>query len=629
MNPSKNLWNCFGCGKAGNPIQLVQLLDNVTFPEAVAQLSGTALHTPPDRAVKKKKMSVSSRDSSANFQKPVRRRPVQQVEVGNRHKTLSLVTDYYHAAFNQQKTGKDYLEKRGLMDSALFSHFKIGYCAGNLRESIPRDGKMLDELKTLGVIKENGHEFFKNCVVFPISEGNGKIVNLYGRRIRNGQVNHLYLPGKKQGIFNAGAIKTTDKIILVESILDALALIQAGYPGAIPCFGSAGIPADVLSLLKNFQEKPLFLCFDSDDAGRKAALKSKEQLEALGIASNRVTLPDGHDPCSLLQEKTGSSAFKKLIGNKGGTILGSNKPIKPGEMKWNNGKAVFNFPERIYELKGLTKEPSKCKVTIKVKPKNKDGLFLDTLDFYSARSRMVFARAVAETFGVKDVQIANELMAMINPIDKYKEDKSKEPDAENQPEMTDEEKKEAISFLTAPDLLSRILEAFELIGFTGEEVNKLVGYLAAVSRKLEDPISVCIQSRSAAGKSALQDAILGFVPPEDVVRYTRLTGQALFYKEGDSLKHKIVAIEEAVGAEAAIYAIRTMQSANQVSVASAGRDPNSGKMQTEENKVQGPTPFFMTTTAPEIESETASRFAFLTMDESAEATARIQAASDP
>ena len=192
--------------------------------------------------------------------------------------------------------------------------------------------------------------------------------------------------------------------------------------------------------------------------------------------------------------------------------------------------------------------------------------------------------------------------------------------------MTDDEKKEAISFLTAPDLLSRILEAFELIGFTGEEVNKLVGYLAAVSRKLEDPISVCIQSRSAAGKSALQDAILGFVPPEDVVRYTRLTGQALFYKEGDSLKHKIVAIEEAVGAEAAIYAIRTMQSANQVSVASAGRDPNSGKMQTEENKVQGPTPFFMTTTAPEIESETASRFAFLTMDESAEATARIQAA---
>ena len=110
--------------------------------------------------------------------------------------------------------------------------------------------------------------------------------------------------------------------------------------------------------------------------------------------------------------------------------MGSNKPIKPGEMKWNNGKAVFNFPERIYELKGLTKEAAKVQGHDQSETKKHgNGMFLDTLDFYSARSRMVFARAVVETFGVKDVQIANELMAMINPIDKYKEDKSKEPDA--------------------------------------------------------------------------------------------------------------------------------------------------------------------------------------------------------
>ncbi len=607
VNPSKNLWNCFGCSKGGDVIELVKLLDGCTFPEAVAKLL-------PKTATKRKKASFFSSSNCLSSQE--------------RSRVLSLVADFYHAAFTQQKPGKAYMNQRGLKDPALFSHFKVGFCAGNLRESIPQDGKMLEDLKILGVIKENGHEFFRNCVVFPIPDAIGKIVNLYGRRIRDGQVNHLYLPGPKQGVFNGDALKTTDQIILVESILDALAVIQAGYPGSMPCFGSAGIPDDVLSILQTHLSKSIFFCFDSDAAGRKAALKSRKQLEAIGMKTRQVILPDGHDPCSLLQEKTGKFSFKQLMRQAGRKtqIMGANKDIKPTKITWNKGKAVINFPDRVYELSGVGRDPSKGKIKIKVKPAETSGMFLDTVDLYSARSRSIFARSVAEIFGAKDAQISAELLSMIEPIDKYKEDNSQEAEADAKPEMTDAEKKEALSFLKTPDILGRISEAFESIGFTGEKINKQVGYLAAVSRKLEDPISVCIQSRSAAGKSALQDAILGFVPPEDVVRYTRLTGQALFYKEGDSLKHKIVAIEEAVGAEAAIYAIRTMQSANQVSVATAGRDPISGKMQTEENKVEGPTPFFMTTTAPEIESETSTRFAFLTMDESAEATARIQAA---
>ena len=607
VTPSKNLWHCFGCNQGGNVIQLVQLLDKISFPEAVAALSTAATKT----AAKRKKASFSSRHFSVNFSL-------------SRTKLLSLVTDYYHAAFNQQKTGKDYLKQRGLVDPALISHFKIGFCAGNILESMPKDDQKMDDLEHLGILTESGGEFFKNCVVFPIPDHSGQIVNLYGRRIRSGHVNHLYLPGPKQGVFNGTAIKTADQIILVESILDALALIQAGYSGAIPCFGSSGIPDDVLNLLKKNPGKPVYLSFDSDDAGRKAAMKSKEQLESLGITVRQIMLPDGHDPCSLLQEKTGKSTFKQVMRKAGGQrLMGSNKETKPEKIIWETDRVRFDFPERTYELKGISKETTRCKITIKVKPTNGDsGMFLDTVDLYSARSRSLFARSVAETFGATDGQVSSELIAMIDPIDAFNENTT-DPEAAAKPAMTDEEKQAALSLLTAPDIFDRILKDFELVGITGEETNKLVGYIAAVSRKLSKPISVCIQSRSAAGKSALQDAILNFVPPEDTVRYTRLTGQALFYKEADSLKHKILALEEDVGALAANYALRALQSSQNLSSAAAGRDPQTGKLRTDDHNVEGPTPVFMTTTAPELESETGSRFLKLTIDESVEATRRI------
>ena len=149
VTPSKNLWHCFGCNQGGNVIQLVQLLDRLSFPEAVAALSTEATKT----AAKKKISSLNSRHSCAHFS-------------FSRSKLLSLVSDFYHAAFNQQKTGKDYMKQRGLVDPALFSRFKVGFCSGDIRESMPKDGDMLVDLKNLGVITKEDREFFIGCVVF-------------------------------------------------------------------------------------------------------------------------------------------------------------------------------------------------------------------------------------------------------------------------------------------------------------------------------------------------------------------------------------------------------------------------------------------------------------------------------
>ncbi|MBL0379343.1 MAG: hypothetical protein JKP90_06660 [Desulfofustis sp. PB-SRB1] len=137
-----------------------------------------------------------------------------------------------------------------------------------------------------------------------------------------------------------------------------------------------------------------------------------------------------------------------------------------------------------------------------------------------------------------------------------------------------------------------------------------MGYLAATSRKLAEPLSVLIQSRSAAGKSTLQDAIsLADSPMKSISNTPRVTDQALFYKEEDSLVHKILAIEEAEGMGGAAYSIRTIQSQED----HRGRHRQGCQRQDEDRGIHGKRPrsvVMITTTATEIDQETASRFIF-------------------
>ena len=173
----------------------------------------------------------------------------------------------------------------------------------------------------------------------------------------------------------------------------------------------------------------------------------------------------------------------------------------------------------------------------------------------------------------------------------------------DEPGMSADEREAALALLRDPKLLDRILEDFAACGVVGEETNKLVGYLAAVSRKLDAPLAVIVQSTSAAGKTALMEAVLAFVPPEERVKYSALTSQALYYLSDSDLKHKILAIVEEEGAERASYALKLLQSEGELTIASTGKDPHTGRMVTQEYHVEGPVMIFLTTTAVDIDEE--------------------------
>jgi hypothetical protein len=272
-------------------------------------------------------------------------------------------------------------------------------------------------------------------------------------------------------------------------------------------------------------------------------------------------------------------------------------------------------------VKGLERGGVKLKASVKAYRKMEPRRFyLDSVDLYSHRSRLFFAKGACGYFGEKEEAVGQDLQKLVELAEAFK---PKGAEVVKPKAMSEVEASEAMNFLKDPKLLERILADFEACGLAGEEGNKLMGYLAAVSRKLSDPLAVLIQSRSAAGKSTLQEAILRFVPPEDMEKYTRLTGQALFYKDENGLAHKLLAIEEEAGAREASYSIRNLQSSKFLSIATTEKDQVTGKLKTVEYKVKGPVALMLTTTAVDMDFETQNRFITLTIDESKEMTERI------
>jgi hypothetical protein len=189
--------------------------------------------------------------------------------------------------------------------------------------------------------------------------------------------------------------------------------------------------------------------------------------------------------------------------------------------------------------------------------------------------------------------------------------------------ITESERAEAHDFLKRPDLLDQVARDIDALGYVGEETNKRLLYLVAVSRKLPDPLSAIVLSQSGAGKSGITEVIEKLTPPEDVVLLTRLTPQSLYYVEAGFLDQKLVIVEERYGSMEADYSIRVLQSRKKLIAAAPVKDPQTGNMKTKVFTVEARAAFIEATTASTVNHENATRCFELSMDESTEQTSRI------
>lgn len=555
----------------------------------------------------------SASNMDASFPDPTEdmaKRLTVNVPPAKRAKLFESVAGFHHKRFLERQEGQRYLLKaRGIRNIGLFRDYRIGYSDGALSDALPQDAQSVAEFRALGVVNGRRQEPLEGCVVFRLTDADGAVVNLYGRRIEGADKHALLV--EDRGIWNPQAVKRAPRLLITGSIIDALTLIDRGLADVLPCFGKE-LNEDQVALLRRSNVKTVTLCLRAGDA-RTSRLE--KQFVELGIAVQAAALPNGHDVNSFLL-KNEIGAFQALLPREKASASTASANYQRTPYGF-----VFTHESRRYEVKGIDRQATQLKAVLKAIGERGKGHWLETIDLYSARSRERYATECASMYGVDTPAIKADLGQIAEHAEAWKaEDDTAKPAIAV---SSEQDRAAALAWLRNPKLLEQIEADLTALGVAGESLNKRVCFLAATSRKLESPLSLLVQSRSAAGKSTLQNAVLALVPDEDKFIYTRMTDQALFYQDPEGLKHKLVAMEEAEGLGGAAYSLRILQSQKQLAIATTSKDSVTGKMKTEQYVVQGPVAVLVTTTSAALDEETASRFLTVTIDESTTMTERI------
>jgi hypothetical protein len=555
--------------------------------------------------------------------------PLPEVSPARRAELLRRVAAHYHRAFLERPEGVSVLTKVwGLRNVELCKTFQVGLSNGSLARALPQDAETLASLKAIGILEKDGSEVWRGRLVFPLWNAQGAITSLVGLAIDSKEDtewlewHHMLDP---QGtLWNYQAVKRSSSLLLVPSVLDALMAVDRGLTETMPIVWRSGVMEPMASFLAQCGVTAIALAGPVDWCGTPDSL---EVLRQHGIAPRLIELPAEMTVASYLTGPHGEERVRALQERLSAALAdrdGGSRLAVAGEVYERTARGFkLTLHGRRYDVLGFARETTQLKATIKAQGDAAKGFELHALDLYSSRSRDGYARTCASLFGVGETIIKADLARIIERIEAVATEAS---GASEVKAATPEETEAALRFLRNPALLDEVVADVRTLGIAGEETNIQLCYLASTSRKLEDPLSLLIQSRSAAGKSALQQAVLSLTPEEDQIHYTRLTNQALFYQEETRLAHKVLAFEEVEGLGEAAYSLRALQSAKKLTVATTAKDPVTGKMRTDHYEVQGPVAVLLTTTSASLDEETASRFLTLTIDESREMTQTILAA---
>jgi DNA primase len=314
VNDQKGFFHCFGCGAHGDVVGFVMRHDRLSFIEAVEQLAGEAgLEVP----------------------KPT----PQERERFERQKTLYDVVEAAATWFEEQlklpggRAALQYLRGRGLDDETIAA-FRLGYApgdAGGLRQRLEKDGFSEAQMIEAGLLNqpEDGrapYSFFRNRVMFPVTDRRGRVV-AFGGRILEGD-GPKYINSRDHALFHKGrllyglsrarhAASEGQPLIVVEGYMDVIAMVGAGFRGAVAPLGTALTESQVEELWNAAPENnriPI-LCFDGDEAGRRAAVRSIDRILPLLRPDQSVKvafLPRGEDPDSLIRS-AGPSALRAVL----------------------------------------------------------------------------------------------------------------------------------------------------------------------------------------------------------------------------------------------------------------------------------------------------------------------------
>jgi DNA primase len=313
VNANKQIFHCFGCHKGGDVFSFVKEYENIDFPDAVRRLAERA-HIPLE----------TENQPGASETRHIKDRLLQL------HEQITQRWQAALAAGEAGQTAREYLAKRGVSAEAV-QLFRLG-CAPDAWDDTVNWAKSknyempLMEQAGLVVRKEGSDHFydrFRGRLIFPICDEQGRVVAFSGRILAGDEKTAKYVNSPETPIFTKGkvmfgldkskrALLDTHRAVICEGQLDLIACFMSGVTNVVAPQGTA-LTSDHTRILKRYVEE-VVLCFDSDNAGQSAAVRSLDSLLASGLAIRVATVPAPHDPDSFIKE-FGAGAFVKLIEN--------------------------------------------------------------------------------------------------------------------------------------------------------------------------------------------------------------------------------------------------------------------------------------------------------------------------
>ena len=268
VDPRKNLFYCYGCGRGGDVIRFAELFHQVRFPQALWMLHQWHGLEP----------------------------------------LLHQVSSFYCMQLHRHSEAVVYLNQRGVRSPEVIENMRIGYAPGScLRGWLTQLGYSLQALRQAGLVTAAGYDTYRHRVVFPV-EG-----NLYGRSLSDSAPSHRFLPGAKGGLYSWNQARLYPEVILVEGLFDYAALWQAGFQN-VTCSLGTNLNARQLRQLCD-GSRTVYVAFDADQngSGQKAAQSLARRLIEHGVDARTVSLPEGHDPNSFFAQGGDSRQFRCLL----------------------------------------------------------------------------------------------------------------------------------------------------------------------------------------------------------------------------------------------------------------------------------------------------------------------------
>ena len=309
VSSERQFYYCFGCGAAGNVYTFIMQMENDTFPEAVKRLADRVHITLPQ----------------PQYTQQAKEQELQRQRLFDLHKKAGrFFYEKLHEPVGEQ--ARAYLQKRQMNDN-IQKKFGIGYAPKGQQELyqyLQKQGFSQQELQKSGLIIERKEEKgyfdrFRNRLMFPILDIQGRVIGFGGRILSQGEPKYLNSPetllfNKSKNLYGLNFAKNTRKreIILVEGYMDMISLYQAGFRNVAASLGTA-FNQEHAKVLKKYADSVILL-YDSDDAGTMAAQRAIPILTQNGFYVKVLQVPNGKDPDEFIKQ-SGAKAFSRLLAN--------------------------------------------------------------------------------------------------------------------------------------------------------------------------------------------------------------------------------------------------------------------------------------------------------------------------